>query len=223
MGSRDVTPLDIVTGYASIANGGFKVDPWFIEEVKNLSGETLYSADPKQVCANCKDEDISTRAPRVIDSRVAFILGSMLRSVIEEGSGARVNRELNRVDLKGKTGTTNGPQELWFSGFNENIATTVFVGFDQPQPLGEQEQGATIAVPIWIDFMREALKGQPIETTRKPNGIVDRLINQKSGAVATPGDSGSIFEFFRAENAPEEQTNRKGNDLKETITTETLF
>jgi len=223
LGSRDVTPLDIVTGYASIANGGFKVDPWLIKEIKNLSGETLFNADPRQVCVSCKDEDVPTRAPRVIDSRVAFILGSMLRSVIEEGSGARVNRELNRVDLKGKTGTTNGPQELWFSGFNENIATTVFVGFDQPQPLGEQEQGATIAVPIWIDYMREALKGQPIETTRKPDGIVDRLINQKSGEVATPGDAGSIFEFFRVENAPDGQSDTEENDLKESITTETLF
>jgi penicillin-binding protein 1A len=147
----------------------------------------------------------------------------MLRSVIEEGSGARVNRELNRIDLKGKTGTTNGPQELWFSGFNENVATTVFVGFDQPQPLGEQEQGATIAVPIWIDYMRTALAGQPIEATRKPDGIVDRLINQKSGEAATPGDSGSIFEFFRVENAPISQTNGEEGDLKESITTETLF
>jgi penicillin-binding protein 1A len=223
LGSRDVAPLDIVTGYASIANGGFKVDPWFIKEIKSLSGEPIYSANPKQVCVNCNDEDVPTRAPRVIDSRVAFILGSMLRSVIEEGSGARVNRELNRTDLKGKTGTTNGPQELWFSGFNENVATTVFVGFDQPQPLGEQEQGATIAVPIWIDYMRTALAGQPIEATRKPDGIVDRLINQKSGEAATPGDSGSIFEFFRVENAPISQTNGEEGDLKESITTETLF
>jgi penicillin-binding protein 1A len=99
----------------------------------------------------------------------------------------------------------------------------VFVGFDQPQPLGEQEQGATIAVPIWIDYMREALEGQPIETTRKPDGIVDRLINQKSGEVATPGDSGSMFEFFRVENAPNGKSDTEENDLKESITTETLF
>ena len=75
----------------------------------------------------------------------------MLRSVIEEGSGNRVQRELARGDLMGKTGTTNGPQELWFSGFNRDLVTTVFVGFDTPEPLGEREQGATIAVPIWID------------------------------------------------------------------------
>jgi penicillin-binding protein 1A len=223
LGSRDVAPLDIVTGYASIANGGFKVDPWFIKEIKNLRGEPLFSADPKQVCANCNDEDTPTKAPRVLDSRVAFILGSMLRSVIEEGSGARVNRELNRTDLKGKTGTTNGPQELWFSGFNEDIATTIFVGFDQPQPLGEQEQGATVAVPIWIDYMRKALKDLPIQPTRKPDGIVDRLINKKSGEVATPGDSGSMFEFFRVENAPKEQTESEKNGFEESITTETLF
>jgi penicillin-binding protein 1A len=97
-------------------------------------------------------------------------MNSMLRSVVEEGSGNRVQRELSRSDLMGKTGTTNGPQELWFSGFNRDIATTVFVGFDQPQPLGEREQGATVAVPIWIDFMRAALAGAPENTKRQING-----------------------------------------------------
>ena len=151
----------------------------------------------------------------------------MLESVITEGSGRRVYRELQRDDLRGKTGTTNGPQELWFSGFNKNIATTVFVGLDQPEPLGEREQGATVAVPIWIDYMREALTGEPETTISRPDGIVDRLIDRSTGKPATPGDPNAVFEYFRAENAPELLTEPvPGLDIEENsqpITTETIF
>jgi penicillin-binding protein 1A len=152
----------------------------------------------------------------------------MLRSVITDGSGARVHRELNRGDLMGKTGTTNGPQELWFSGFNRDIATTVFVGLDQPEPLGEREQGATVAVPIWIDYMREALEGAPLNTMSRPDGIVDRLIDKDTGAAATPGDPNAVFEYFRVENAPDEGNPRMPGtetpgEAEEEVSTETIF
>ena len=151
----------------------------------------------------------------------------MLESVITEGSGNRVYRELGRDDLRGKTGTTNGPQELWFSGFNKNIATTVFVGLDQPEPLGEREQGATVAVPIWIDFMREALKDEPETTMSRPDGIVDLLIDQNSGNPATPGDPNAVFEYFRSENAPalvpETMPSVEIEEEMNTISTETIF
>tara|TARA_B100000530_G_scaffold76246_1_gene45619 strand:+ start:79 stop:534 length:456 start_codon:yes stop_codon:yes gene_type:complete len=151
----------------------------------------------------------------------------MLESVITEGSGNRVYRELQRDDLRGKTGTTNGPQELWFSGFNKNIATTVFVGLDQPEPLGEREQGATVAVPIWIDFMRKALTDEPETTINRPDGIVDRLIDRSTGRPATPGDPNAIFEYFRAENAPKPIAELiPGLEIEEssqTISTETIF
>lgn len=207
LGSQDVQPLEIVTAYSAIANGGHKVEPWFIKEISNLTDGMTYKATPITVCENCQTviNDAVAEiipAPRIIDAQVAFILNSMLRSVIEEGSGARVNREIGRSDLMGKTGTTNGPQELWFSGFNRDIATTVFVGFDQPEPLGEREQGATIAVPIWIDFMKVALEGMPENTMKRPDGIEDRLINKTTGAPATPGEPDTIFEYFRTENAP---------------------
>jgi penicillin-binding protein 1A len=207
LGSQDVQPLEIVTGYSAIANGGYKVEPWLIKEISNLAEGIIYEATPITVCETCQALNSDTApdiipAQRIIDPQVAFILNSMLRSVIEEGSGARVNREIGRSDLMGKTGTTNGPQELWFSGFNRDIATTVFVGFDQPEPLGEREQGATIAVPIWIDYMKAALEGMPENTMKRPDGIEDRLINKTTGAPATPGEPDTIFEYFRTENAP---------------------
>ena len=208
LGSRDVQPLEIVTGYSAIANGGYKIDPWYIKEISTEIDGLLYQSNPLVVCEDCSQQANESGnpiipAPRIIDERIAYILNSMLESVITEGSGNRVFRELRRGDLRGKTGTTNGPTELWFSGFNKDIATTVFVGFDRPEPLGEREQGATVAVPIWIDFMREALKDAPENTMSRPDGIVDRLIDETSGEPATPGDPNAIFEYFRSENAPE--------------------
>jgi penicillin-binding protein 1A len=228
LGSQDVQPLELVTGYSSIANGGFKVSPWFIEKVTSELDGILYQSDPYVVCESCNATDSATKiATRIMDQRVAYILNSMLESVITEGSGNRVYRELGRDDLRGKTGTTNGPQELWFSGFNKNIATTVFVGLDQPEPLGEREQGATVAVPIWIDFMREALKDEPETTMSRPDGIVDLLIDRNSGTPATPGDPNAVFEYFRSENAPIPAPETiPGLEVEEeisTISTETIF
>ena len=233
LGSQDVQPLELVTAYAAIANGGYKVDPWFIKQISSLADGLIFQANPSIVCEDCSQSHDESKpaivpAPRIIDSRIAYILNSMLRSVIEEGSGNRVQRELARGDLMGKTGTTNGPQELWFSGFNRDLVTTVFVGFDTPEPMGEREQGATIAVPIWIDYMRVALAGTPEATMSRPDGIVDRLIDKTTGAVATPGDPNSMFEYFRAENAPETAGDQlPGVELDDTaseeLATETIF
>ena len=233
LGSRDVQPLEIVTGYSAIANGGYKIDPWYIKEISTEIDGLLYQSNPLVVCEDCSQQANESGnpiipAPRIIDERIAYILNSMLESVITEGSGNRVFRELGRGDLRGKTGTTNGPTELWFSGFNKDIATTVFVGFDRPEPLGEREQGATVAVPIWIDFMREALKDAPENTMSRPDGIVDRLIDETSGEPATPGDPNAIFEYFRSENAPEPiDTQLPGLEIdeedEEELSTEIIF
>ena len=232
LGSQDVQPLEIVAGYAAIANGGYRVDPWLVRRISNVGEGVIYNAGAASACLDCAAENGSalpeTEPSRAIDERIAFILGSMLRSVIEDGSGARVNREINRSDLMGKTGTTNGPQELWFSGFNRDVATTVFVGFDQPQPLGEREQGATVAVPIWIDYMKQALEGQPEADLRRPDGIVDRLVNRDSGTPALPGEPDAVFEYFLAENAPEVSTGpATGSEAdageQQPLSTETIF
>lgn len=217
LGSQDVQPLQLVSAYATIANGGFRVEPRFIREIRNLPDGVIYRTQQILACGgDCAlyensvtdnaDPDQAQpvpRAERILDARVAFILNSMLRSVVVEGSGRGVQRALNRSDLMGKTGTTNGPQELWFSGFNRDIVTTVYVGFDQPRPLGESEQGATVAVPIWIDYMREALKDMPERTMPRPDGLVDRLVEKTTGRPARPGEPNTMFEYFRVENEPD--------------------
>jgi penicillin-binding protein 1A len=241
LGSSDVQPIEIVTAYAALANGGYKVEPWFIREISNLDGEQ-FRAQPVAVCENCDQSSnalieaatttegeeqalLAQPAPRIVDPRVAFILNTMLRSVVVEGSGARVQREIGRSDLMGKTGTTNGPRELWFSGFNKELATTVFVGFDTPEPLGEREQGATIAVPIWIDYMKAALQGTPESSMERPDGVEDRLINEETGEPALPGSPNAVFEFFRSENAPSAQprTTTDSTTKEEAVATETIF
>ena len=233
LGSQDVQPLELAIGYAAFANGGYKVDPWLIKEIRTLADGVIFKARPATVCENCQFQGGEAAAdvhpaPRIIDARSAFIMNTMLRSVVVEGSGRRVQRELGRSDLMGKTGTTNGPLELWFSGFNRDIVTTVFVGFDQPRPLGESEQGATVAVPIWIDYMKKALQGMPEAVMDRPDGLVDRLVDRTTGQLAQPGAANTMFEYFRVESAPslpEGQLNGANPDTRtpDSISIETLF
>lgn len=188
LGSQDVQPLEMAIAFATIANGGQKVEPTLIKQIKTFDG--IIPRPPQPV------------GEQVVDPRIAYILGSMMRSVIEEGSGRRVGREIDRKDLMGKTGTTNGPSELWFTGFNRNVSTSVFIGFDQPQMMGASEQGATVPVPIWIDYMKTVLEGTPERMMDRPDGLVDRLIDKQTGRSARPGQANTMFEVFMEENAP---------------------
>jgi penicillin-binding protein 1A len=219
LGSQDVRPLEMATAYAMIANGAQRIEPTLIKKIETFEG-VIFEAEQLSACDNC-----STNA--VTDPRVTYILGTMLRSVIEDGSGRRINREMNRRDLMGKTGTTNGPAELWFTGFNRDISTSVFIGFDQPEPMGESEQGATVAVPIWIDFMQQALRNKPENSIRRPDGLVDRLIDRNTGEIARPGQPNSMFEVFMAENAPADRSNRPSatplQTNEDTLSTEIIF
>jgi len=141
-------------------------------------------------------------APRVISARNAWIMNSMMRDVIRRGTGRRA-LELGRKDLAGKTGTTNDQRDAWFSGFNPSIVATAWVGFDQLQPLGRGETGARAALPMWIDFMREALRNAPETVLEQPEGLVTVRIDPDSGRLAGAGDPDAIFETFYRELAPE--------------------
>ena len=153
-------------------------------------------------------------AKRVMDARVNYLIYSMMQDVIDKGTGRRA-KVLQRSDLAGKTGTTNDQQDLWFSGFNPKLQATVWMGFDQPAPLGRSEYGANAVLPIWIDFMKKALG--PVVTVPQPAGIVTMRINPTTGRPAHPGESGSIFEVFRVENAPalESRTDSQYGDEQE--------
>ncbi len=166
-------------------------------------------------------------AQRVISARNAWIMNSMMRDVIRRGTGRRA-LVLGRKDLAGKTGTTNDQRDAWFSGFNPNIVTTAWVGFDQLEPLGRGETGARAALPMWIDFMREALLDVPETILEQPQGLVTVRIDPDTGRLASAGDDHAIFETFYSERAPEslaEATTRSsgGSSGQSEGVTEQLF
>lgn len=144
-------------------------------------------------------------ASQAIDPRNAYVMHSMLRDVIRRGTGIRARRELGRSDIAGKTGTTNDAADTWFNGYHPDVATTVWVGFPNHQPLGAAEYGSNRPLPIWIDYMREALKGVPETFPDQPPGVVTRKIDPATGTLANAGNPDAIFEFFLSEHLPEEQ------------------
>jgi len=149
-------------------------------------------------------------AKRVMDERVNYLINSMLRDVITRGTGNEA-MELKRNDLAGKTGTTNGPTDAWFSGYNSTLVATTWVGFDQNQLLGTNEFGGSAALPIWIDFMAQALQGVAEDQVRQPDGIVSVRINPDTGERARPDDPDAIFEVFREEMAPKALDDESGS------------
>jgi len=233
LGTHAMSPLEVATGYAMLANGGYKVEPYLIERIDDIQGETVYQAKPLTVCRECEDEPLADEAteelsmdeilsqqetagerppaaPRVMDERVNFIINSILQDVITRGTGRRA-LVLERSDLAGKTGTTNGPMDAWFSGYNADVVTTTWVGFDNYTPLGRREFGGTAALPIWIDFMREALVDSPQRKRPVPAGIVNVKIDPETGLLATSRQKEAIFEYFREEHVPRPSTDNNGN------------
>jgi penicillin-binding protein 1A len=202
LGAGSTTPLEMVMGYSVFANGGFRVTPYFIERIEDAQGEILGKANPIQV---------GKGAERVIDARNAFIMANMMQDVIRGGTGARA-MALGRVDLAGKTGTTNEQMDAWFAGFQRNLATVVWMGYDTPRTLGDHETGAVAALPIWMSYMGTVLKGQSEELWVAPPGVVAVAINPQTGLrdrhAATP-----MIEYFYHENVPPEQESSPEEEL----------
>lgn len=144
-------------------------------------------------------------APRVITADNAYLMTSMLHSVITGGTG-RAAMKLGRSDLAGKTGTTNAQKDAWFSGFNSDLVTTTWVGFDQLQSLGYGETGARAALPMWMQYMGAALKGMPEAAMPRPPGLVTVKIDSDTGKLAQTGDAHTMFETFRQDNVPRAQS-----------------
>lgn len=300
LGSLPVTPLQLASAYAVFANGGYRVDSYFIDRIENASGQVLYQAAPKVVCDYCDNGTVAAPpsgsaasgtpaagaaapptpgagtgsnanatgagagtsfplaaaasaaaaaatatpiatapagpaaaapiglagpqaaatdpnhppsvlappllpddriAPRVISTQNCWLMDDMMADVIKRGTGVRA-RVLGRNDISGKTGTTNDSRDTWFNGFNRHIVASVWVGYDDERPLGVEEQGAVTAVPIWIDFMREALRGQPDQPRPLPPGLQTVRISKRTGLLASPGDIDTMYETFMDGNLP---------------------
>jgi penicillin-binding protein 1A len=219
LGSCEVSPLELARAYSVIDNGGYLVKPYFIQRIEDADGTPLFEADPAVACTTCvlaqqqtirpkainEEEEtlgkLPKQAERTLGPRVAYLMNSMMKDVIRRGTGVRA-MQLGRHDLAGKTGTTNDQRDAWFNGFNQELVAVAWVGFDQIKPLGSNETGSHAALPIWVDFMREALRGVPEKQMPRPDGLVNVKINAETGEAATDTDTNTMFEVFRTENAP---------------------
>jgi penicillin-binding protein 1A len=234
LGSGAFSPLEIARGYAVFSNGGYLIDPYLINRVESGSGQVVFENIPRIVCDDCvidrpieketvvendpaTDPEAATLAvedaliekeaiqyaPQVITAQNAFIMRSMMREVVKRGTAVRA-KALGRSDIGGKTGTTNDQVDAWFSGFNNQVATTAWVGFDNQQSLGSRETGGRAALPIWIEYMRSALNGMPQNLEQQPDNMITVKIDAETGKRAGLDTVNSRFEIFRAANAPKE-------------------
>jgi len=222
LGTATLTPMEIATGWTTFANGGYKIEPYLIQRIEDREGNLLFEANPARVpsreaqTANVEvhpvpsnpdiaDGEQTPAAPRfaeqVLDERTAYIMTSMLQDVIKRGTGRRA-LALGRDDIAGKTGTTNDSIDSWFSGYNADLVTTVWAGFDQPQSLGRNEYGGTVALPIWMNYMGAVLKDMPEHPPAEPDGLLKLRIDPVSGRAATPSTPDAYFEVFKSEDSP---------------------
>ncbi len=207
LGAGEVTPLKLTTAYGMLVNGGKEISASLIDRIQDRRGKTIYRHD-ERTCAPCKldwaysqaEPDVEDGRAQILDPMTAYQLVSMMQGVVENGTGRKI-RVLNKP-LAGKTGTTNDSTDAWFVGFSADLAVGVFTGFDQPRSLGRGEEGSSVAVPIFRDFMRDALKNEPGVPFRIPSGIRLVRINAATGEPAKPGDSKVILEAFKPGTEP---------------------
>ena len=162
LGAGSVTPMQLATGFAVFANGGYRVNPFLITRITDHTGRVLVESQPAG----------PSEANRAIDARNAFITHTMLNDVVRSGTAAKASAALGRPDLGGKTGTTNDSMDAWFAGYQPTLVAAVWMGYDTPRNLGARESGGGLSLPIWINYMRTALKGVPVAEPKPPEGVV---------------------------------------------------
>ena len=188
LGTASLSPLKNATAFSVFANGGKKVDSYFINKILNRNGNIIF-------------EKIVLEPTQVIDERAAFIIKDILQEAGRRGTAKKII-ELERPDFSGKTGTTNEAESTWFTGFNDSLVTTVWIGFDQPKSLGNREFGSSIALPIWLDFIKNNLEEIPLNISIPPRGVVAVKIDKTTGKRVGDDSNNSIFEYYLEENAP---------------------
>ena len=236
LGSGTVTPLELARGHAVFANGGFLITPYVISRIVDANGTVIWQAEPEVVCNDC-DEKVATTADkseesaaepdasdggefanpgmpkiakRVISAQNAYLMNSIMRDVVARGTGRKAMR-IGRNDLAGKTGTTNDQRDAWFAGFNRDLLAIAWVGYDEPKPLGSEETGSGIALPMWTYFMEVALRGKPERLLDRPEGLVSVRIDPQTGELADSDNPNAIFEIFYADNVPTQHADSRSN------------
>ncbi|MGQ0530855.1 MAG: penicillin-binding protein 1A [Panacagrimonas sp.] len=219
LGTGSYTPLEMASAYAVLANGGFRVQPYVIQSIVDAQGKVLFTATPPTFCdALCAEtagknpaaaKPVSTAgaptppvAPQIMDPRATWLVDDILREVTIRGTAAEA-RKLGRKDIAGKTGTTNDETDAWFNGYNGELVAVVWMGFDQPAPLGRGEVGGRAALPMWMDFMRVALKDRVESPRPRPPGLANVRIDRATGGLASGGDPDAILEYVPDDQIPQ--------------------
>lgn len=190
LGSTETTLIKLVTAYGMMVNGGNKITPSMIEKIQDRNGKTIYRRD-KRICSNCRVTNSENPAipvinevrEEVIDSATAYQITSMLQGVVDRGTAAKA-KSIGKI-IAGKTGTTNSSYDSWFVGFSPDLVAGVYIGFDMPKTLGSEETGASVALPVFIDFMKQALKETPSTPFRVPDSIKFVKIDRDTGKSPT--------------------------------------
>ncbi|AGA90383.1 penicillin-binding protein, 1A family [Thioflavicoccus mobilis 8321] len=212
LGTGEASPQQMAAGYAVFANGGYRVDPYLIERIESPEGNVLFEASQPRACSDCwarygstpaatrplRSGRVAPSAERVLDPRVAYQMTSLLRDVIEDGTGRRA-LALGRSDVVGKTGTTNAVRDSWFCGYQKDVVAVAWMGFDGFTPLGRGEGGGRAALGVWMDFMGEALKDKPEATLDPPPGLVAVRIDKRTGAETDADGPNTIEELIPSE------------------------
>ncbi len=209
IGAGETTLLRLTTAYAMIVNGGKDITPTLIDRIQDRNGTTVFRHDVRP-CAGCQNVVWQSQEPpkppdlrdEMLNPGTAYQMVSMLKGVVDRGTGVRI-RAVGKP-LAGKTGTTNQSLDTWFVGFSPDLAVGVFVGFDEPKPLGDKETGSSVTAPIFRDFMAAALENQPAIPFRVPPGIRLVRINAETGVVAQRGDKRVFLEAFKPGTEPTE-------------------
>lgn len=209
LGAIETTPLRMATAYAEIVNGGKKISPSFIDMVQDRRGQTLWRQQ-NRLCSACVDlawspsltvPDIPDNREQIEDPRTTAQMVGILEGVVQRGTAAALKKDLN-FPVAGKTGTTNESRDVWFIGFTPDLVAAVYVGFDEPKTLGGHETGATVAVPIFGDFMKKAMEGKPAVPFRVPDGLRYVRVDPVTGREVEAGTPGAIWEGFKPGTEP---------------------
>ncbi|UTO27699.1 penicillin-binding protein 1A [Bartonella harrusi] len=207
LGAAETTVLRMVTAYSVIANGGRSIHPSLIDRIQDRYGKTIYRHDDR-ICENCNAEFwdnqsepiLTDERDQVLDPMTAYQITSMMEGVVQRGTAARL-QYLNR-HIAAKTGTTNDSKDVWFMGFTPDLVVGIFIGYDQPAPLGHNGTGSSLAAPVFGEFMETALKGKPDVPFKMPEGMILMPINRKTGMLAEAGDRDVIIEAFKPGTGP---------------------
>lgn len=209
LGSQETTVLKLTAAYGMIVNGGTKITPSFIDRIQDRNGKTIFTAG-SSACAGCGPlirwegqsvPEITEQSEQIADPRTAYQMVSILEGVVQRGTGKSL-MELD-IPIAGKTGTTNDSKDAWFVGFTPDLAAGVYIGFDDPKSLGKKETGASAALPVFKEFMKNALKDVPPTPFRIPKDVRMVLVNAANGRPTSADDPNAIWEPFLAGTEPD--------------------